>query len=151
MVIQLASISYNLQLQQKHPYDVSVLAMSMISCDKDRQGTEAGANHAHHLLHSPVVAPKWCGVGHHNAILLVHLVGSLSYPGPSLVADRIVWPSQSINSAHTYNQGCKLVAISPILAIEIFIWRLMQQILAIVPRTVNTVHAHNNSVDIGRY
>ena len=27
----------------------------------------------------------------------------------------------------------------------------MQQILAIVPQTVNTVHAHNSSVDIGRY
>ena len=35
--------------------------------------------------------------------------------------------------------------------IEIFIWRLTQQILAIVPRTVNTVYAQNSSVDIARY
>ena len=40
-------------------------------------------------------------------------------------------------------QGCKLVAISAILAIEILIWRMMQQILAIVTR--------NSSVDIARY
>ena len=39
-------------------------------------------------------------------------------------------------------QGCKLVTILPILAIEIFIWRLM---LAIVTQTVNTVHVQNSS------
>ena len=31
---------------------------------------------------------------------------------------------------------------------RIFIWRLMQQILVIVTRTVNTIHALNSSLDI---
>ena len=41
--------------------------------------------------------------------------------------------------------GVQISHYIAILAIEIFIWRLMQQILAIVTQTVNMVHVQNSS------